>query len=237
MVCTIMGPPDDLIADCGKRWAVPWPQPQPFQIPRLSPANVMIPSTTGYPYQTRWLVPPWLPHRPPIKVLQVRIHKIKGCLGVLHELGDAQLETTLLCSCLALPKLTCPSSHITMRESLEAILGGPIWLKASLPSSRGGVNLRSAAKHAPAAFIASSAKSRGLEEKILQLPDLPPHLDLALAMAASQPNWQQLMCLCDNTICHMPSMNPSTNKCCHLPHLLAPVPWPSRLPCHMLGTG
>ena len=148
------------------------------------------------------------------EVLQARIHKIKGCLGVLHELGDAQMETTLLRSCLALPKLsytlrTCPPSHITkatsefdaaMRESLETILGGPIsdwsWLKASLPSSRGGVNLRSAAKHAPAAFIASSAQSRGLVEKILaQPPDLSPHLDpavSALATAASQPDWQQL---------------------------------------------
>ena len=87
-----------------------------------------------------------------------------------------------------------------MRESLEAILGGPIsdwsWLKASLPSSCGGVNLRNAAKHAPAAFIASSGQSRGLVEKILaQPPDLLPHLDLAasaLATDASQPDWQQL---------------------------------------------
>ena len=161
-------------------------------------------------------------------------------------LGDAQLETTLLSSCLALPKLSyvlrmCPPSHITkatsefdtaMRESLEPILGGPIsdwsWLKASLPSRRGGVNLRSAAKH-------------GLVEKILaQPPDLPPHLDLAsisLATAASHPIgniWRILMCLCDNTICQRPSKNPSTNNCCHLSHPLAPEPWPSRLPCQVM---
>ena len=238
------------------------------------------------------------------------------------------METTLLRSCLALPKFsytlrTCPPSHITkatsefdaaMRESLEAILGGPIsdwsWLmvggippqqscpaktnleeharilqescmqdllatctryvpflhnlapilarscKKSARNSKlagnyscsisckilhhflqesckivqelckildisrarakqvlharflqdsylassfllgGGVNLRSAAKHAPAAFIASSAQSRGLVEKILaQPPDLSPHLDLTVsapATAASQPDWQQL---------------------------------------------
>ena len=148
------------------------------------------------------------------EVLQTRIHKIKECLEVLHDMGDAQLETTLLRSCLALPKLsyilrTCPPSHITqaasdfdvaMRETLEAILGGPTsewsWLKASLPSSRGGVNLRSAVKHAPAAFIASSVQSRGWVEKILdQPPDLPPHLDSAvgaLAMTTLHHDWQHL---------------------------------------------
>lgn len=81
-----------------------------------------------------------------------------------------------------------------MRESLEIILGGPMskwsWLNASLPSSRGGVNLRSAAKHAPAAFIASFAQSQGLVKKILDRPPgLPPHIDLAveaLALATSR---------------------------------------------------
>ena len=129
------------------------------------------------------------------EVLQARINKVKESLNLLHDLGDAQMETTLLRSCLALPKLsyilrTCPPSYIaqatsdfdkTMRESLEAIVGGPSsdwsWLKATLPSNRGGINLRSAVKHAPAAYIASADQSKGLVEKILsQPPDLPPRL-------------------------------------------------------------
>ena len=105
------------------------------------------------------------------QVLQGRVVEIREGLGVLLEMGDAQMETTLLRSCFALPKFsyllcTCPPTHISkatmdfdvaMREALESILGGPLsgwsWLKASLPSSRGGVNLRSVSLHAPAAFL------------------------------------------------------------------------------------
>ena len=86
---------------------------------------------------------------------------------------DSQLQTTLLRSCLSFPKIsyilrTCPPSHIlqatrnfdtAIRGSLEDILGGPCpeWsgLKASLPSSHGGLNLRDASLHAPAAFVRS----------------------------------------------------------------------------------
>ena len=78
-------------------------------------------------------------------------------LEALQDMGDSQI--TLLHSCLALPKVsfvlrTFPLSHIcdtvqefdqSIRNALEAILGGPMsdwsWLKASLPSSRGGLNL------------------------------------------------------------------------------------------------
>ena len=46
-----------------------------------------------------------------------RIRKVKDTVARLHDLQDSQLETTLLRSCLALPKLvhilrTCPSSVI-----------------------------------------------------------------------------------------------------------------------------
>ena len=95
---------------------------------------------------------------PPIceEVFRDRIAKVKFSLRAVHELGDAQLETTLLRSCFALPKFsyilcTCPPSYISqvakdfdnvVRKSLESILGGPMsewsWQKASLPSSRGG---------------------------------------------------------------------------------------------------
>ena len=93
------------------------------------------------------------------KVLQTRINKIIESLGMLHDMSDSHLETTLLRSCFALPKFSyllrsCPPTHIhqavvdfdaVMWEALETILGGPLdewsWMKASLPSSRGGVNL------------------------------------------------------------------------------------------------
>ena len=139
---------------------------------------------------------------------------MRASLGALRDIGDSQLETSLLRSCLVLPKVsfvlrTCPPSHIrhttvdfdsAIRESLESIVGGPLsdwsWLKASLPSSRGGFNLRSASLHAPAAFLASSSGSPPLVEQILgHLPGSPPHICSALsalASAAVHPDWQSL---------------------------------------------
>ena len=51
-----------------------------------------------------------------------QVEKIKATLGRLGDLGDSQLETTLLRSCLSLPKLsftlrTCPPSHICHASS------------------------------------------------------------------------------------------------------------------------
>ena len=148
------------------------------------------------------------------EVLQVRISRIRESLVVLHDMDDSQLETTLLRSCLALPKFsyvlrTCPPSYIdqavrdfdvAMRETLEAILGRPLsewsWLKASLPSSRGGLNLRSASLHAPAAFLASSACTQALVRRMLgHPPSRSPHIESAVAAlsnSASRPDWQCL---------------------------------------------
>ena len=139
---------------------------------------------------------------------------MKSSLGALRDIGDSQLESTLLRSCLALPKVsfilrTCPPSHIclaavefdhTMRDALEAILGGPMsdwsWLKASLPSSRAGLNLRSASLHAPAAFLTSWSRSLQLMESILGQPLGPfSHTSstlASLAVAASRPEWSSL---------------------------------------------
>ena len=102
-----------------------------------------------------------------------------------------------------------PPSHIchttvdydsAIRESLKSIVGGALsdwsWLKASLPNSRGGLNLRSAYLHAPAAFLASSSGSQPLVEQILgHPPGPPPHIRSALsalASAAVHPDWQSL---------------------------------------------
>ena len=118
-------------------------------------------------------------------VLQDRVAKIRESLEILHEMDDSQLETTLIHSYLALPKFsylirTCPHTYISratrdfdvaMKETLESILGGPLsewcWLKASLPSSRGGINLQSASLHAPATFLVSSSHSQMLVGNML----------------------------------------------------------------------
>ena len=148
------------------------------------------------------------------EVLQDRVRKIKGSLAVLHDMGDSQLEMTLLRSCFALPKFsyvirTCPPSHVNgaakefdwvMHEALQSIIGGPLsewsWLKASLPSSRGGINLQSTSLHAPAAFLASSCVSQTLVRKMLgHDPGPSPHNSstmAALSAAASRPDWVSL---------------------------------------------
>ena len=110
------------------------------------------------------------------------VSKVKASLGCLHDLEDSQLEVTLLHSCLSLPKVSrcCPPPYLiqaaegldsAMRETLEVITGAPVtdwsWLKASLPSSLGGLNLRSAVLHAPAAFVASLHNSQPLIEEML----------------------------------------------------------------------
>ena len=147
-------------------------------------------------------------------VLQSRVNNIKDTLKVLCDMEESQLEMALLRSCLSFPKIsyilrTCPPGHIpqatkdfdsAIRGSLEDIIGGPCseWsgLKASLPSSRGGLNLREASLHAPAAFIASSAQFAELVGRMLgQPPRQSPHLAQALAdlsSSASRPDWQQL---------------------------------------------
>ena len=135
-------------------------------------------------------------------------------MRVLHKMGDSQLETTLLCSCFGLSKFsylmrTCPPTQISqatrdlemaMRESLESILGASLsewsWLKASLPSSCGGINLRNAFLYTPAAFLASSSPSQIMVGKIIGHNfALPPYVSCtfsALSSAASQPDWQSL---------------------------------------------
>ncbi len=124
-----------------------------------------------------------------------RLSKLKESLGALHGVGDSQVECTLLRSCLALPKVSfilraCPPSHIqcttaefdiAIRCTLETIVGGPVshwsWLKASLPCSREGLNLRSALRHSPAAFLASTSVTKSLVLEILASPSDPsPHI-------------------------------------------------------------
>ena len=124
-----------------------------------------------------------------------RVEKVKESLARLPDLQDSQMETALLRSCLALPKVSfslraCQPDHIrqgtalwddTIRDALTDLAGSPLpdwaWLRASLPSSLGGLNIRRASLHAPAAYISSIAQSRGLVEKNVIIP--PPTIWLA----------------------------------------------------------
>ena len=136
-----------------------------------------------------------------------RIKKVQDGLHRLSDLQDSQMEATLLRSCLSLPKVaymicTCPPGLIqraleefdhTMREAVSDIMGCPLsnwaWLKGSLPSSLGGLNIRQASLHAPAAFIGSFHQSEPLISEILGHPArMPLHLPntiSALAKAAA----------------------------------------------------
>ena len=99
--------------------------------------------------------------------------------------GLARVHCTRYSSCLSFPKIAfslraCPPCFLTqstvafdesMRDALSDIAGSPIsdwvWLKASLPSSLGGLNLRSASKHVSAAYISSLNQSSDLVARIL----------------------------------------------------------------------
>ena len=111
-----------------------------------------------------------------------------------------QMETTLLRSCLALPKVsyalrTCPPYSITqifdgsMSESLSGIAGSPLsdWAWPLFQWVSGGPC------YAPAAFIGSLHHSSSLIAEILGwIPDTSTHLPSALsalAEAAGKPGW------------------------------------------------
>ena len=140
-----------------------------------------------------------------------RVERIRSSVQQLHVLEDSQMELALLRSCLSMPKFnfalrSCPPSYIQqatsafdvlMRESLSDLAGGQLsdwaWHKASLPSSLGGLSIRSARLHAPAAFISSLAQSGDLVDMIMgRMPAPSIHLaDVVsdLATAAEMPDW------------------------------------------------
>ena len=143
-----------------------------------------------------------------------RVEKVKATLSKLPDIEDSQMEIALLRSCLALPKVafslrTFPPCNVKqatasfdniIREALADLAGGPLsewsWLKASLPSKRGDLNIRRASLHAPAAYIGSLEQSKALTARILgRVPEAPHHLTTtvsALADAAARPDWVSL---------------------------------------------
>ena len=85
-----------------------------------------------------------------------------------------------------------------MRDILSDLAGGPLpdwsWLKATLPSSLGGLNIRRASLHAaPAAYVGSFLQYRSLIASILghtaQQPVHFPDSNSRLAQAAARPDW------------------------------------------------
>ena len=87
-----------------------------------------------------------------------------------------------------------------MFEALSDLAGGPLpewaWLKASLPSSLGGLNIRRASLHAPAAYMNSLDQSKLLVARILgRVPEASQHLApalLDLATAADRYDWRSI---------------------------------------------
>ncbi len=195
--------------------------------------------------------------------LQKRINKVQEILYRLSDLQDSQMETTLLHSCLALPKIayvlrTCPPGLISralgafddlIREALSDLAGSPLpdwaWLKASLPSSLGGLNIRKASLHAPAAYISSFHQIQPLILGILdRSPMAPPHLPsaiCALAQVAARPEWGALfrisMFESSNIAYLMLLMKPSMQLFWLMLQILVPERWPSPRQFPMLGIG
>ena len=140
-----------------------------------------------------------------------RVRKVQDILHRLRDLQDSQMETALLRSFLSLPKVSfvlrsCPPDHlkdamsvfdISMLEALSDLVGGHLpewsWLKASLPSSLGGLGIRQASFHSSAAYISSLDHFRPLVARILgHVPDVPRHMASALkdlAKAAGRQDW------------------------------------------------
>ena len=160
-----------------------------------------------------------------------RIKKVQDGLHRLSDLQDSQMEATLLCSCLSLPKVaymirTCPPGLIqraleefdhTMREAVSDITGCPLsnWarLKVSCPSSLGGLNIRQVSLHAPAAFIGSFHRSEPLISEILghparMLQHLPNTIS-ALDKAAARPEWLSIQCI--DVSLHSHSLSPCSS--------------------------
>ena len=118
-----------------------------------------------------------------------KVAKVKDITDHLPYLQDAHVEFVLLRSCLSLPKVmfilrtTDPTNNQALweefdcitREALTRILGTPVgdsqWSQAKLPVSMGGLGLRSAEDHTPAAYLTSLLSCQSLRQALLHLPD------------------------------------------------------------------
>jgi len=148
------------------------------------------------------------------EVVSTRVGKIKDLVARLPDLQDSHMATSLLRSCLAFPKIafslrSCAPGLIpnglrafdcTIRWALSEIVGSPIsdwsWSKAGLSPSSGGVGLRSAALHAPTAYIGSVHQTAALVGSMV-FPGTPedtfvPEVVRDLAEVTGHPEWSTL---------------------------------------------
>ena len=154
--------------------------------------------------------------------------KVKEALSRLPELQDSQMETTLLRYCLSFPKFafslrTCPPAFTKeaatsldnlVRTGLSDMVGSPLsdwsWLKASLPCSRGGLNLRWSALHAPAAYVSSVVETLPLVSEITLSDSLPSSLNSAissLAEATHRSDWVSVESIESDVSIHQRSLS------------------------------
>ena len=190
------------------------------------------------------------------EVFSRRVEKLKE---TLTRLPDPQMETTLLRSCLSLPKVSfslrsCPPDFIkqgtanfddAMWDALSDLVGSPLtdwaWLKASLPSSLGGLNLRSASLHATSALWPSLGTwltgSWGLTP---HPPSTWPVQSRRWQLPRKDPTgylWRRSTFHFANVPSHTVSTRPPTKTSCLRLLTSDPTPWPSPPPSHTQVTG
>ena len=135
-----------------------------------------------------------------------------------------------------------------MQEALSDLAESPLpdwaWLKASLPSSLGGLNIRKASLHAPAAYISSFHQVQPLILGILdRSPMAPPHLPSAIcALAQAAANLSgalfRIPTFDSSNIAYlMLLMKPSTQLFWLMLQIVVPERWPSPRQFPMLGIG
>ena len=130
------------------------------------------------------------------EALKQKVEKVREITSLLPGIEDPHTEFVLLRSCLALPKLMFSLRTVdttdhqepleeydrVTREALTRIMGSPLqdlqWSQATLPTSMGGLGLRSAVEHAPGAYAASYTSSQPLLKALLALPEETPSLPL-----------------------------------------------------------
>ena len=151
--------------------------------------------------------------------LEAKIASLEELLAKIHLLEDAHCEQALLRSCFSFPKLsylvrTVPPAKVMhlftrfdqgVRAAAEGIIGSPFsdieWLQATLPSIMGGAGLRSAASHAPAAYLVSVSSADDIIGEITGRNPGPGEAEVGAASqaevgAASQsPHFAQALAL------------------------------------------
>ena len=164
------------------------------------------------------------------------VEKLRESLSRLANLCDSQIEKIRFHSSLALPKvdfslrscLPCVIQQATvafddlMLEALSDRATSPLskwsWLKASLTSSHGGLSLRRATLHAPAAYIGSLEQSRAMIARIMgHTPDPPKYMTSAvsaLAAGTKRPDWGSLEDI--DVPCHQCSLSHCIDEAAYL---------------------